>query len=166
MPIFWYSNIGGEIPFYTLLQTGNSRLLGGLYGGSLYPRDNCARPGSCSETVIILPIFLMAHESIVNLTSDNYTSEAEGASVPVVIDFWSEHCGPCKMLAPVLDEVAAEIGDTAKVAKVDVMAERELAMKFAIRAVPTLVFMKDGDVKETKTGIMMKDAIIEKLNSL
>ena len=108
----------------------------------------------------------MAHESIVNLTSDNYTSEAEGASVPVVIDFWSEHCGPCKMLAPVLDEVAAEIGDTAKVAKVDVMAERELAMKFAIRAVPTLVFMKDGDVKETKTGIMMRDAIIEKLNSL
>ena len=80
----------------------------------------------------------MAHESIVNLTNDNYASEAEGASVPVVIDFWSEHCGPCKMLSPVLDEVAAEIGDAAKVTKVDVMAERELAMKFGIRAVPTL----------------------------
>ena len=66
----------------------------------------------------------------------------------------------------VLDEVAAEIGDAAKVTKVDVMAERELAMKFGIRAVPTLIFMKDGEVKETKTGIMMKDAIIEKLNSL
>lgn len=108
----------------------------------------------------------MAHESIVNLTNDNYASEAEDASIPVVIDFWSEHCGPCKMLSPVLDEVAAEIGDTAKVTKVDVMAERELAMKFGIRAVPTLIFMKDGEVKETKTGIMMKDAIIEKLNSL
>ena len=108
----------------------------------------------------------MAHESIVNLTNDNYASEAEGASVPVVIYFWSEHCGPCKMLSPVLDEVAAEIGDAAKVTKVDVMAERELAMKFGIRAVPTLIFMKDGEVKETKTGIMMKDAIIEKLNSL
>ena len=108
----------------------------------------------------------MAHESIVNLTNDNYASEAEGASVPVVIDFWSEHCGPCKMLSPVLDEVAAEIGDAAKVTKVDVMAERELAMKFGIRAVPTLIFMKDGEVKVTKTGIMMKDAIIEKLNSL
>lgn len=108
----------------------------------------------------------MAHESIVNLTSDNFSSEAEGASVPVVIDFWSEHCGPCKMLAPVLDEVAADVGDSAKVTKVDVMAERELAMKFGIRAVPTLIFMKDGDIKETKTGIMMKDAIIEKLNSL
>ena len=108
----------------------------------------------------------MAHESIVTITNDNYASEAEGASVPVVIDFWSEHCGPCKMLSPVLDEVAAEIGDAAKVTKVDVMAERELAMKFGIRAVPTLIFMKDGEVKETKTGIMMKDAIIEKLNSL
>ena len=108
----------------------------------------------------------MAHESIVNLSNDNYVSEAEDASVPVVIDFWSEHCGPCKMLSPVLDEVAAEIGDAAKVTKVDVMAERELAMKFGIRAVPTLIFMKGGEVKETKTGIMMKDAIIEKLNSL
>lgn len=108
----------------------------------------------------------MAHESIVNLTSDNFAQEAEGASVPVVIDFWSEHCGPCKMLAPVLDEVAAEVGDTAKVTKVDVMDQRDLAMKFGIRAVPTLIFMKDGEIKETKTGIMMKDAIVEKLSSL
>ncbi|MEN8715546.1 MAG: thioredoxin, partial [Verrucomicrobiales bacterium] len=88
------------------------------------------------------------------------------ASVPVVIDFWSEHCGPCKMLAPVLDEVAGEVGETAKVTKVDVMDQRDIAMKFGIRAVPTLIFMKDGEVKETKTGIMTKDALIEKLQSL
>jgi thioredoxin 1 len=108
----------------------------------------------------------MAHESIVNLTSDNFAVEAEQASVPVIIDFWSEHCGPCKMLAPVLDEVAVQVGDTAKVTKVDVMAHRDLAMRFGIRAVPTLIFMKDGEVKETKTGIMMKDAIVQKLQSL
>jgi thioredoxin 1 len=107
----------------------------------------------------------MAHESIVNLTSENFEAEAEKASVPLIIDFWSEHCGPCKMLSPVLDEVAAEIGDAAKVTKVDVMNQRELALKFNVRAVPTLVFMKDGEIKETKTGIMMKDAIIEKLKS-
>ena len=108
----------------------------------------------------------MANESIVNLTSDNFESETTGTSVPVMIDFWSEHCGPCKMLAPVLDEVATEVGDTAKITKVDVMNNRELAMKFSIRAVPTLIFMKDGEIKETKTGIMSKDAIIQKLESL
>ena len=108
----------------------------------------------------------MAHESIVNLTSDNFTDEAESSSVPVVIDFWSEHCGPCKMLAPVLNEVAEEVGDSAKVTKVDVMAERELGMKFGIRAVPTLIFMKDGEIQETQTGILPKDAIIGKLQAL
>jgi len=108
----------------------------------------------------------MAHESIVNLTSANFSTAAEQATVPVIIDFWSEHCGPCKMLSPVLDEVAKEIGAAALVAKVDVMAERDLAAKFGIRAVPTLIFMKDGQIKETKTGIMMKDAIIAKLKSL
>lgn len=108
----------------------------------------------------------MAHASIVNLTTENFTAEVEQASVPVIIDFWSEHCGPCKMLSPVLDEVAEQVGDTAKVTKVDVMAHRDLAMRFGIRAVPTLIFMKDGEVKETKTGIMMKDAIVQKLQSL
>jgi thioredoxin 1 len=108
----------------------------------------------------------MAHPSIVHLTGENFATEAEQSNVPVVIDFWSEHCGPCKMLSPVLDEVAAELGEQAKVTKVDVMANRDLAMKFGIRAVPTLIFMKGGEVKETKTGIMMKDAIIQKLTSL
>ena len=108
----------------------------------------------------------MANEAIVNLTNDNFETETSEATVPVMIDFWSEHCGPCKMLAPVLDEVASEVGDSAKITKVDVMNNRDLAMKFSIRAVPTLIFMKDGEIKETKTGIMSKDAIIAKLQSL
>lgn len=108
----------------------------------------------------------MAHQNIVNLTSDNYAAEVEKADVPVVIDFWSEHCGPCKQLSPVLDQVAAEVGTTAKVAKVDVMTQRQLAAKFKITRVPTLVFVKNGQVKETKVGIMLKNDIIKKLQSL
>lgn len=126
-------------------------------------RERCNLSNNNNQLPINLNI--MAHESIVNLTNDNF-AEAEGASAPVIIDFWSEHCGPCKMLSPVLDEVAEELGSEAVVAKVDVMAEQELAMKFGVRAVPTLIFMKDGEVKETKTGIMMKDDIISKLKSL
>ena len=70
------------------------------------------------------------------------------------------------MVGTLLDEVAEQVGDTAKVTKVDVMAHRDLAVRFGIRAVPTLIFMKDGEIKETKTGIMMKDAIVQKLQSL
>lgn len=108
----------------------------------------------------------MSHPAIVTATTENFATEVEQSSVPVIVDFWSEHCGPCKMLAPVLDQVAEEIGDRAKVAKVDVMTNRDLAAKFRITAVPTLIFMKDGEVKETKTGIMMKDAIVQKLCDL
>lgn len=107
----------------------------------------------------------MAHESIVTLTADNFADEAENAGVPIVIDFYTDWCGPCKMLAPVLDEVAAEIGDTAKVLKVDAAAEQALAQKYGVTAVPTLVFMKDGEEKE-RGGVMAKDDIINKLKSL
>ncbi len=108
----------------------------------------------------------MAHKSIVTLTSDNFSAEAEGASVPIVIDFYTDWCGPCKMLAPVLDEVAAEVGDTAKVMKVDAGTQQELAKQFGVTAVPTLVFMKGGEEKERNNGVMMKDDIISKLQGL
>jgi thioredoxin 1 len=108
----------------------------------------------------------MSHPAIVDLTNENFSAEVEQALVPVVIDFWSEHCGPCKMLAPLLDQVAGEVEGLAKVTKADVINNRELAMKFGVRAVPTLVFMKDGEVKETKVGMMTKDAIIAKLTAL
>lgn len=109
---------------------------------------------------------IMSDSSVVHISSDNFASEVEQSEVPVLVDFWSEHCGPCKMLSPVLDEVAGQLGTKAKIAKVDVMANRELAMKFGVRAVPTLLFLKGGEVKETKVGMMAKDAIVEKLNAL
>jgi thioredoxin 1 len=108
----------------------------------------------------------MADASVLNLTTDTFDAEIGSASAPVLVDFWSEYCGPCKMLAPVLDELATELGDAAVIAKVDVMAERDLAMKYGVRAVPTLLFLKDGEVKETKVGMMSKGDILAKLQSL
>ena len=108
----------------------------------------------------------MAHESIVNLTGDNFASEAESSDVPVIIDFWAEWCGPCKQLSPILDAVAEELGDSVKVAKVDVTTEQELAQKYGVRNLPTLIFMKGGEVKETIVGLKMKDDIINTVNGL
>ena len=70
------------------------------------------------------------------------------------------------MLSPVLDEVAAAMGYSAKITKVDIMDPRDFAAKFSVQSIPTIIFMKDGEVKETRTGVMMKDAIIDTLNSL
>ncbi len=113
-----------------------------------------------------IPSDTMSQNTVIALSAEDFASEVENATVPVLVDFWSEHCGPCKMLAPVLDEVAAQLGERAKITKVDVMANRELAVKYGVRAVPTLLFLKDGEVKVTKVGTMAKDAIVDTLDSL
>ena len=109
----------------------------------------------------------MAHESIINLTADNFEEEVEKSTVPVLVDFWAEWCGPCRMIGPVLDEVAAEVGDRAKICKVNVDEETELAGKFGVRSIPLLLFIKDGDVKDQVIGASTsKDGLIQKLDAL
>ena len=110
----------------------------------------------------------MAHESIVELTAANFEDEVNNATVPVLVDFWAEWCGPCKMLGPVLDELAAEKGDEIKICKVnlDTDGNQELAAKFSVRAIPALLFFKDGKLKETQAGLMPKDLIASKLAAL
>ena len=107
----------------------------------------------------------MAHESIVTLTQDNFDSEVNGSEVPVLVDFWAEWCGPCKMAAPVLDQIAEEKGDAVKIGKVDVSVEMDLAAKFGVRHIPYFAFFKGGEKVGELTGAPpdLKGAIEGKL---
>ncbi|HVO38184.1 MAG TPA: thioredoxin [Spirochaetia bacterium] len=96
------------------------------------------------------------------VTKTNFNDEVIGSKVPVVADFWAEWCGPCKMIAPVLKDLAAEYKDKLKVAKIDVDAEPELAMQFNIVSIPTLLFFNGGQVVKQQIGAVPRPAL-EKL---
>jgi len=106
----------------------------------------------------------MSGEEIIHLNENNWESEVTKSAVPVLVDFWAEWCGPCKMIAPVLAEVAGELSGKIKIGKVNVDESQALAEKFHIRSVPTLLVMKNGAVQEQIVGAMRKDDLKAKLN--
>jgi thioredoxin 1 len=108
----------------------------------------------------------MASENVLTLTEANFASEVQNSTVPVLVDFWAEWCGPCRMLAPILDQIATEKAGVLKVAKVDVDSQPAIAAQFNIRAMPTLLFFKGGEVKDTVVGVQSKDALIRKFEAL
>jgi thioredoxin 1 len=100
-------------------------------------------------------------EHIVNVTDANFDQEVLSSEVPVLVDFWAEWCGPCKMIAPVLSELADEYAGKIKVCKVDVDANPDIPPKFGIRGIPTLILFKDGNAEATKVGALSKTQLSE-----
>jgi thioredoxin 1 len=98
----------------------------------------------------------MASPLIVTLTQDNFETEALKSATPVLVDFWAEWCGPCKMIAPVLDELATEFQGKVKIGKVNIDEQQELATKYGIRAIPTLLLINKGQVAEQMVGAKSK----------
>jgi thioredoxin 1 len=102
-----------------------------------------------------------------NLNETNFQSEVIDSSVPVLVDFWAEWCGPCKMIGPVIDQVSSELAGQAKVGKVNVDEARDLAVKYNVRSIPLLLFFKNGEVKDQIVGAnVTKDQLKAKLLAL
>ena len=100
--------------------------------------------------------------AVVKITKDNFIDEVMQSGTPVLIDFYADWCGPCRMLAPTIEEIAGEREDV-KVCKVNVDEQPELATTFEISVIPTLVAMRDGGVLAKRTGVTPKDAILKML---
>ncbi len=105
----------------------------------------------------------MSSEHVVTLSTANFEQEVKQAEAPVLVDFWAEWCGPCKMIAPILDELAEEKAGQLKVGKVNVDDNQELATQYGIRAIPTLLLFKAGEVKETMVGAVGKKDLEKKV---
>jgi thioredoxin 1 len=102
-----------------------------------------------------------------NLTDTNFQSEVIDSDLPVLVDFWAEWCGPCKMIGPIIDQVATDLEGIAKVGKVNVDDARELAVKYNVRSIPLLLFFKNGEVKDQIVGASVtKDQLKAKLQAL
>jgi thioredoxin 1 len=103
--------------------------------------------------------------NVASVRSVDFENEVVKSDKLVIADFWAEWCGPCKMIAPLLDEVARELPDKVKIVKVDVEAEPQLAQQFGIYNIPTLLFFKGGKVLEQVVGTVAKKVLVEKINA-
>lgn len=95
----------------------------------------------------------------ITLTKDNFDAEVINSDIPVLVDFWAVWCGPCQMVAPTIEELAKEYEGKVKVGKVNVDEQPELAQKYGIMSIPTMIYFKDGQVAEQTVGVQSKESI-------
>lgn len=112
-----------------------------------------------------LPVTKTMSSKITHINDESFAAEVLNASGPVLIDYWAEWCGPCKMIAPLLDEIANEYDSRVKVVKLNVEEHPETASKYGIRSIPTLMLFKDGNVEATKVGAVSKSQLTDFIES-
>lgn len=104
--------------------------------------------------------------TLAHVDNNNFEASVLNADKPVIVDFWAEWCGPCKVLGPVLEELSSEVKDKATIVKLNVDESRELATKYGIRGIPTLIFFNKGEVVSTLVGNQPKEVILKNINQL
>jgi thioredoxin 1 len=108
----------------------------------------------------------MENSVAVTIDEANFDNEVVKSDKPVVVDFWAEWCGPCKMIAPILDEIAKEKAGSVKVGKVNVDNNQSLSVRYNVRAIPTLLFFKNGQLRDQVTGMTSKKDLLNRLEAL
>ena len=108
----------------------------------------------------------MENSAAITIDEANFDDEVVKSQQPVLVDFWAEWCGPCKMIAPILDEIAKEKAGSVKVGKVNVDDNQSLSARYNVRAIPTLLFFKNGQLRDQVTGMTSKKDLLNRLESL
>jgi thioredoxin 1 len=108
----------------------------------------------------------MDNSATIKLDESNFDREVNQNDKAVIVDFWAEWCGPCKMISPLLDEIAKEKAETVKVAKVNVDENQSLSFKYNIRAIPSLLFFKNGQLRDQVTGMTSKKDLLVRIEAL